>query len=83
MSATAPALNCNELVELVTDYLEGALPESERLRVEQHLEGCDGCRTYLEQIRQTIALSGRVRAEDLDPRMRDRLLDAFRGWERS
>ena len=78
-------LSCQELVELVTDYLEGRLPWVDRARVETHLRGCDGCSTYVEQMRMTIALTGRLREEDLglDPVMRDRLLDAFRDWSRT
>ena len=51
-------LTCNELVEIVTDYLEGALSASDRDRFEGHIEGCDGCRAYLEEMRQTIVLVG-------------------------
>jgi predicted anti-sigma-YlaC factor YlaD len=77
-------LSCQELVELVTDYLEGRLAWVDRARVETHLRTCDGCSTYLEQMRTTIALTGRLREEDigLDPVMRDRLLDTFREWSR-
>jgi anti-sigma factor RsiW len=71
-------ISCRELVELVTDYLEGRLPGAERRRVERHLKGCDGCSTYLEQARQTIRLTGRLRDEDLAPELRERLLDALR-----
>jgi predicted anti-sigma-YlaC factor YlaD len=71
---------CKELVELVTDYFEGALPVEERLRVEEHLVMCSWCRDYLEQMRATIATTGELREADLDPAMRDRLLEAFRGF---
>lgn len=73
-------LSCQELVELVTDYLEGRLPRRQRRRFEQHLSVCDGCTTYLAQMRSTIALTGRLRAEDLDPDAEAELLAAFRGW---
>ena len=73
-------LSCQELVELVTDYLEGTLPRRQRRRFEQHLSVCDGCTTYLAQMRSTIALTGRLRAEDLDPDAEAELLAAFRGW---
>ena len=59
MTEIAEQLSCQELVELVTDYLEGALPPAERARFDAHIALCDGCRAYLEQIRATIALSGR------------------------
>jgi anti-sigma factor RsiW len=72
---------CQELVEVVTDYLEGALSERERMRFERHLQGCDGCRSYLEQMRTTIRLTGRLTPRSLSPAMRDRLLRAFRDWK--
>ena len=75
-----PELTCAELVELVTDYLEGRLPDRERRRFDQHLTECDGCTAYVQQIRATIAVSGQVPARDLPPELEERLLDAFRGW---
>jgi anti-sigma factor RsiW len=77
---TVNTISCKELVELVTDYLEGRLAWVDRERVETHLRGCDGCTAYLEQMRATIAITGRLREDQLDPVMRDRLLDAFRDW---
>jgi anti-sigma factor RsiW len=73
-------LACRELVELVTDYLEGTLPPDLRARLEAHLTDCDGCTTYVEQIRETIRLSGRLEPEELDQDLRERLLAAFRDW---
>jgi anti-sigma factor RsiW len=73
-------LTCQELVELVTDYLEGALPRDARERFEAHLAACDGCDAYLDQMRTTIMLVGRLRPEELDPRAEAVLLDAFRDW---
>lgn len=78
MSATA--LTCAEVVELVTDYLEDALDADTRRRFEEHLALCDGCETYVDQIRETIAASGAIDEEQLSPVARDRLLDAFRSW---
>lgn len=75
-------LNCNELVELVTDYLEDTLPASERARFDAHLSGCRGCRAYLEQMRQTITLTGRLREDDLPTAARDDLLRIFHNWKR-
>ena len=75
-------LTCQELVELVTDYLEGALPSAERVRFEEHLTGCTGCHTYLEQMRDTITMLGRVTEESLEPATRDQLLDLFGNWKR-
>lgn len=76
-------LTCKELVELVTDYLEDALPADERARMDGHLSGCEGCASYLEQMRQTIRLTGRLREENLTPDQRDDLLELFRGWKRN
>ena len=73
-------LTCAELVELVTDYFENALPLRERRRFEEHLMDCPGCSIYLEQMQTTITATGRLREEELDPRVRDALLAAFRDW---
>ena len=78
-----PPLTCRELVELVTDYLEHSLPEDERARFDAHLSGCDGCHTYLAQMRQTIALTGSLGEDDLSNTARDELLDLFRDWKRA
>lgn len=75
-------LGCQELVELVTDYLEDALPALERARFDAHLAECDGCDRYLEQMRQTIRLLGRLSAEQMTPEARARLLAEFRDWKR-
>ena len=74
-------LACNELVEIITDYLEGTLPPTDHARFEAHLEGCEGCRNYLVQMRQTIRLAGHVREEAIPPEMREALLQAFRSWK--
>jgi anti-sigma factor RsiW len=71
---------CRELVEVITDYLDDALSERDRLRFEAHLAECDACRDYVEQFEQTIALSGRVEAEQLPPGLQDELMSAFRAW---
>jgi anti-sigma factor RsiW len=71
---------CQELVEVITDYLERALAETDRLRFEAHLAECDACRDYLEQFRQTIALAGRLEPEQLSPHVHEELLAAFRDW---
>jgi anti-sigma factor RsiW len=72
-------LTCREVVELVNDYLEGALAPPERARFELHLDDCPGCVTYLEQLRMTVALVGRLREESLEPGVRDELMRLFRG----
>ncbi len=76
-------LTCQELVELMTDYLEDALSQADRLRFEEHLGICPGCATYLDQMRRTIEVTGHLGGESLDPRVRDRLLDLFRDWKRA
>ena len=80
MSVDVEQLSCRELVELVTAYLEGALSAEETDRFEDHIGRCTGCAAYLEQIRQTIALAGRLTPESLSPEAEHALLDAFRGW---
>jgi hypothetical protein len=79
---TADDLTCQELVELVTDYFEGALPPVERARFEAHRGGCRGCNTYLEQMRQTIRLTGTLTEETLAPETKEALLGIFRNWNK-
>jgi predicted anti-sigma-YlaC factor YlaD len=71
-------LACQELVELVTDYLEGALPSVEQTRIEQHLAVCDGCEIYLDQMRRTVELTGQLRVDDVPPEAALALLAIFR-----
>jgi anti-sigma factor RsiW len=73
-------LPCQEVVEMVTDYLEGALSPADHRRFETHLAGCPHCTEYLAQIRETIHLAGRVTPEDLTPRMQTDLTDLYRRW---
>ena len=76
----AEEIVCQDLVELITDYLEGALDAGTRARFEAHLRGCPHCTDYMEQMRETIHLTGRLRAEELDPGARAELLRVFRDW---
>ena len=80
MTVVFEQLSCRELVELVTEYLEGALSLEEHERVERHLETCRGCHTYVEQMRQTIELTGRLTVDDVSPEAELALLEAFRAW---
>jgi anti-sigma factor RsiW len=80
--STAEALSCQELTELVTDYLEGVLPSGERARFEEHLAECGNCEIYLEQIRATIRVTGSLRPDELSPEAEQALLHAFRDWKR-
>jgi len=73
-------LVCQQVVELVSDYLEGALPRSERKRFERHLRACPNCTAYLEQMRVTIATAGRLTPDDLSPEAREEFTDLFRSW---
>jgi anti-sigma factor RsiW len=76
-------MTCQQLVELVTEYLEDALQSDQREAFEAHLSVCPGCVEYLEQIRLTIAATGAVTEDSLDPQVRDTLLSAFRNWRNS
>jgi anti-sigma factor RsiW len=72
-------MDCNELVELVTAYLDGSLDLETRARFDMHLLECDGCENYLQQFRATVGTLENIR-DDLDPAFRDKLLAAFRDW---
>jgi anti-sigma factor RsiW len=80
MLARKRELVCQQVVELVTDYLEGALSRAQRRRFEAHLAGCEHCTEYLEQMRATIRLTGRLRAEDLSPEMSAEFTAIYRRW---
>ena len=80
MSVDTESLSCQELVELVTDYLEGALEPADRARFERHLAGCPHCTAYVEQLQATIRLVGTLTVEDLTPEAETELVQAFRGW---
>lgn len=79
MSAAAE-MTCRELVELVTDYLEERLSPAERARFDAHLEICEGCRAYLDQMRATVRALGRLPEDTLPPELEERLMRAFRDW---
>lgn len=76
-------LSCKELVELITAYLEDALPAEERARFDAHLPTCSGCRNYLQQMRLTISTLGKLTPEAIPPVARANLLRAFRDWKTS
>jgi anti-sigma factor RsiW len=73
-------LTCRELVEVVTDYVEGRLSGPDRRRFEAHLETCEGCRNYLQQMQETIRLTGVLREEHVPPEAHAELRRAFRAW---
>ncbi|MDE3064381.1 MAG: zf-HC2 domain-containing protein [Acidobacteriota bacterium] len=78
MRLLAPSLVCRQAVELMSDYLEGALTRRDRRRLERHLADCDACTAYLDQLRATIAASGRAEPEDLPPEVLEGLVDLYR-----
>jgi len=73
-------MTCQALVELVTDYLEGALPAEDRARFDAHVADCFWCGRYLEQMRLTIAVVGRIEEDSLSGAARETLLAAFSQW---
>jgi anti-sigma factor RsiW len=75
------ALSCHELVELVTAYLDGALPPRDRARFETHIAGCENCTAYLQQMRASIRLTGTLREESIPAEAKWHLLDTFRAWK--
>ncbi len=75
-------LTCQEIVELITEYLEGTLSSPDRESFERHLAVCDGCTAYLEQFRETIRLTGQLEEDDLTPHEREEFLAAFAEWRR-
>jgi len=72
---------CQELVELVTAYLEGCLATAERARFEEHLATCSGCRTYLEQMRMTLRALGHGPEPSISTEAREQLLRLYRDWQ--
>ena len=75
-------LTCQEVVEIVTDYLEDTMSPELRERFEDHLSACDGCSAYLVQMRETIRLTGMLTEDAIPPEQRDQLVSAFREWRR-
>ena len=73
-------INCAKAVSLVTDYLDGTLTRAEHARFEAHLAECDNCTEHVKQIQVTVAAAGRVREDDLDPRVRQDLMNLYRRW---
>jgi len=81
MSLFTRDMACQELVELVTAYLDGSLSRSDRRRFRAHISGCDHCTAYVEQMRLVIEATGTITEDDLEPAAREELLEAFRGWK--
>ena len=78
---TSSEMTCQELVELVTEYLEDTLAPSERLRFDAHLRTCPGCTAYIEQMRTTIRVLGKLSEESVSEAARRELLATFRTWK--
>ena len=76
-------MNCRQVVELMTDYIEGTLAPAERARFEDHIAGCDGCTAYLEQMRITRRIVGKLADVPMPPPVERDLLEAFRNWRRA
>jgi anti-sigma factor RsiW len=76
--ADGTAISCQEVVEVITDYLEGKLSPEDVAILEAHLALCDGCQWYLDQMRITIAAVGRIEDEEVPAELRDTVLAAFR-----
>ena len=74
-------LVCQQAVELVTDYLEGALSRSQRRRFEAHLAGCPDCPEYLAQMRAVIGLAGTITPDDLTPQLRSEFISLYQRWQ--
>jgi hypothetical protein len=77
---SGPLPTCQEIAELVSDYLEGVLPAARRALFELHLAGCRNCTLYVGQMRATVAVTGRLGAADIPPEIQGELLAAFRTW---
>ncbi len=75
-------LSCAELVELVTEYFDGALAPVDQTRFEEHVIFCEGCANHLLQMRETIRVIGHLEEADVPDEVADELLAAFRGWKR-
>ena len=75
-------MTCRDVVELVTDYLENALPAADRARFEEHLDECPPCKMYMEQMRHTIAALGKLPRDAVPDRIKRGLLDVFRDWKK-
>jgi anti-sigma factor RsiW len=74
-------MTCRQVVQLLTEYLDGALPAADRVRVEEHLAGCDGCTAFLAQLRTAGRVTAALAAVEVPPAIRADLVKAFRGWK--
>jgi anti-sigma factor (TIGR02949 family) len=79
---TADKMACRELVRVISSYLDGTLPKSDRERFEAHLEECPYCVNYLDQMRETIDALGELSVDSIAPETRREVVDAFSDWRR-
>ncbi len=82
MTPASDEMSCRDLVELVTEYLEGTLPPADRMRFEDHLGICPPCKTYVDQMRQTLRACGSLPRDTISDDARRALLDVFRDWKK-
>ena len=82
MSYMVGNLSCQNVAEIITEYLEGAMPLSTRIRFHMHLGLCSACRNYLKQMKYTVQTLGKLPAEPISPEMREALLQRFRHWKK-
>ena len=80
--STADEITCQELTELLTDYLEGAMPAAQAALLEAHLDECEGCENYVSQMRHTLRALERLRSDSAEAVAPHQLLAAFRAWRR-
>lgn len=78
---TPPPIACQELVELVTEYLEGTLPERDRARLDAHLSACEACTMYVEQMRDTLRIMGAIEPEQVSDAAYAELSAVFAAWK--
>ncbi|HEX2713014.1 MAG TPA: zf-HC2 domain-containing protein [Candidatus Acidoferrales bacterium] len=83
MATDPTGMSCKELVELITEYLEGTLPPEDKARFEQHLAFCDWCRIYLQQMRLTIQTLGKLSEESIPEDVKAELVEVFRTWKKT
>ncbi len=83
MAESADHLSCQEVVELVTEYLDESLPAEDASLFEQHLNFCEGCVWYVDQLRATVEAVGEIGEEHISPEAKERLMGAFRDWKRT
>ena len=80
VDAIPEEMSCRELVDVITDYLEGTMAQGDRLRFDAHLAECPYCVNYIDQMRAAVGALGELTEESISSEARGELLQAFRGW---